>query len=79
MILYGTKHHFVKSLTIRQMSTQQKYQISAGRAKAILSAWTICTANIALSSGLQLYNPLVGKGLIDHTVWGVRFAKRSIQ
>jgi len=58
-------------------STQQKLQISTKRAKVILCAGTIGTASIALNSGLQFHEPLVGKGLIDHAVWGVRFARRS--
>ena len=58
------------------MSTHKLYHITPVNAQVILSAGTINTANIALNSGLQLYNPLVGKGLIDHAIWGVRFARR---
>lgn len=43
----------------------------------ILSAGTIGTASIALNSGLNHINPLVGKGLIDHNVCYVRFAKQK--
>ena len=71
------------SLTIRQVSTQKKSKIFVGKAKVILSAGTINTACIALNSGIQFLDSskeaLVGKGLIDHAVWGVRFAKRLDQ
>ena len=43
--------------------------------KVILCAGTIATATIALNSGLQKTLPLVGKGLTDHEIWGVRFLK----
>ena len=70
----------VVSLTVRQVSTQKISKIFAGKAKVILSAGTINTACIALNSGIQFLDKskeaLVGKGLIDHAVWGVRFAKR---
>ena len=70
----------VVSLTVRRVSTQKITKIFVGKAKVILSAGTINTACIALNSGVQFLNkskePLVGKGLIDHAVWGVRFAKR---
>ncbi|KAF4627978.1 hypothetical protein G7Y89_g10173 [Cudoniella acicularis] len=39
-------------------------------------AGTIGTATIALNSGLQQDNHLVGKGMIDHEIWSVRFARR---
>ena len=60
-------------------STQRILQISAGRAKVILCAGTIGTASIALNSGLHLHKglDLVGKGIVDHAIWGVRFARRS--
>jgi hypothetical protein len=59
-------------------STKRILQLSTGRAKVILSAGTIGTATISLNSGLHLHEGLdkVGKGLIDHAVWGVRFARR---
>ncbi|KAF8250318.1 FAD/NAD(P)-binding domain-containing protein [Wilcoxina mikolae CBS 423.85] len=76
---------YVKSLTIRTTSNKQINQICTERSKVILCAGTIGTATIALNSGLQYCNPpdssqkchhsLVGKGLIDHEIWGVRFAK----
>lgn len=43
--------------------------------KVILCAGTIATATIALNSGLEKTLPLVGKGLTDHEIWGVRFLK----
>lgn len=41
----------------------------------MLSAGTLGTARIALTSGLQRLNPLVGKGLIDHEAWAMRCAQ----
>ena len=68
------------SLTVRRVSTQKISKISVGKAKVVLSAGTIDTACIALNSGIQLLDEsneaLVGKGLIDHAIWAVRFAKR---
>ncbi|KAI1814971.1 hypothetical protein GGS20DRAFT_374578 [Poronia punctata] len=58
-------------LKIRSSSNDKTYQVSAKT--IILSAGTIGTARIALSSGLQRHIPLVGKGLTDHDIWGVRF------
>ena len=49
-------------------------KISANGAQVILAAGTLCTAQIALTSNLQLYNPLVGKGLTDHAIYATRFA-----
>lgn len=70
----------VVSLTVRRVSTQKIFKIFVGKAKVILSAGTINTACIALNSGIQFLDKskeaLVGKGLIDHAIWGVRFAKR---
>ena len=70
----------VVSLTVRRVSTQKVSKISVGKAKVILSAGTINTACIALNSGIQFLDEskeaLVGKGLTDHAIWGVRFAKR---
>ena len=43
--------------------------------KVILCAGTIATATIAFNSGLQKTLPLVGKGLTDHEIWGVRFLR----
>ena len=45
--------------------------------KVILCAGTIATAIIAFNSGLQKTLPLVGKGLTDHEIWGVRFPKTT--
>ena len=45
--------------------------------KIVLSAGTLGTAAIALNSGLQKALPLVGKGLTDHDIWGVRFLKKK--
>jgi len=73
----------VVSLTVRRVSTQKISKILVGKAKVILSAGTINTACIALNSGIQFLDKskeaFVGKGLIDHAVWGVRFAKRLQQ
>jgi choline dehydrogenase-like flavoprotein len=67
------------SLTVRRVSTQRIFKIFVGKAKVILSAGTINTACIALNSGIQFLDKskeaLVGKGLIDHAIWVVRFAK----
>lgn len=41
----------------------------------VLSAGTLGSARIALASGLQKRNPLVGKGLIDHQAWTMRTAQ----
>ena len=68
------------SLTVRRVSTQKVSKITVGKAKVILSAGTINTACIALNSGIQFLDQskeaLVGKGLTDHAIWAVRFAKR---
>jgi len=75
----GAANAAVVSLTVRRVSTQKISKIFVGKAKVILSAGTINTASIALNSGIQFLDKsketLVGKGLIDHAVWGVRFAK----
>ena len=62
-------------MTIRSTTNGEVNHISTENAKVILSAGTLGTAKIALASGLQLYNPLVGKGLIDHEVWASRVAQ----
>ena len=49
-------------------------KIFAKGAQVILSAGTICTAQIALNSGLQAHNDLVGKGLSEHAVYAARYA-----
>ncbi|KAJ4272846.1 hypothetical protein NW764_012794 [Fusarium oxysporum] len=67
----------VNALKIRDKATNTIKELGVGRAKVILSAGTIGTASIALNSGLNHLNPLVGKGLIDHNVCYVRFAKQK--
>ncbi|KAK6515163.1 hypothetical protein TWF506_007508 [Arthrobotrys conoides] len=51
--------------------------LDVGNAEVILSAGSIGTASIALNSGLGSFKSLelVGRGLIDHDVCYVRFAK----
>jgi choline dehydrogenase-like flavoprotein len=61
-------------LTIRTKGNRQINQLRTEGAKVILSAGSIGTASIALTSGLQLHNPLVGKGLMDHDIYYVRIA-----
>lgn len=70
----------VTSLTLRSTADQKLHRIEIAQSgtRVILSAGTLCTARIALNSGLQLQNPLVGKGLIDHEVYAVRFAKERV-
>ena len=65
------------ALKVRPSSGDRTYQISAKT--VILSAGTIGTARIALTSGLQKQLPLVGKGLTDHDIWGVRFRMMTTQ
>jgi choline dehydrogenase-like flavoprotein len=67
-----------RSLTVRTLSSQRLGQIYA-KEGIILCAGTIGTAKIALNSGLQDIHSLVGKGLTDHEIWGVRFAKEKAQ
>lgn len=68
-------------MTVCRVSAQKISKIFVGKAKAILSAGTINTACIALNSGIQFLDKpkeaLVGKGLIDHAVWGVRLRSDS--
>jgi hypothetical protein len=76
-----TYYSAVVSLTVSQVSTKKISKIFVGKAKVIPSAGTINTACTALNSGIQFFlnmskEALVGKGLIDHAVLGVRFAKR---
>ena len=60
---------------IRETSGQMRNgKIFANKA-IILCAGTIGTAAIAIKSGLQDRNTLVGKGLTDHEIWGVRFER----
>lgn len=67
----------VRALKIRDPHSKEIKDLDVGHAKVILSAGTIGTASIAINSGLQLLNPLVGKGIIDHDVCYVRFAKEK--
>ncbi|KAF4952969.1 hypothetical protein FSARC_12508 [Fusarium sarcochroum] len=67
----------VHALKIRDKATGSIKELDVGKAKVILSAGAIGTASIALNSGLQHLNTLVGKGLIDHNVCYVRFAKQK--
>lgn len=60
------------------MPDRRVFHIQTQGAKVILCAGTIGTASIALNSGLQVANPLVGKGLMDHQIWGGRFAKKIL-
>jgi len=62
------------SLKVRTTSDQRIGEISAKKG-IILCAGTIGTATISLNSRLQDTHPLVGKGLTDHEIWGVRFAR----
>ncbi|KAF5557188.1 hypothetical protein FPHYL_7777 [Fusarium phyllophilum] len=73
----NTFNKSVNALKIRDKATNTIKELDVGRAKVILSAGTIGTASIALNSGLDHLNPLVGKGLIDHNVCYVRFAKQK--
>ncbi|KAK7689491.1 hypothetical protein QCA50_007283 [Cerrena zonata] len=66
-----------KSLTFRSDESKRIHTIPTSNSQVILSAGTIPTAQIALRSGLHLHNPLVGKGLIDHAIYAVRFARES--
>lgn len=66
--------HEATAMIIRSATTGQLNTIKTGRAQVILSAGAIGTASIAINSGLQFHNHLVGKGLIDHDIWFLRFA-----
>ncbi|KAI1179029.1 hypothetical protein F4777DRAFT_535353 [Nemania sp. FL0916] len=63
----------IHALRVRNTTDKSVKTLEVGRAKVILSAGTIGTASIALNSGLQNFEPLVGKGIIDHDVCYVRF------
>ncbi|KAK6526711.1 hypothetical protein TWF281_009914 [Arthrobotrys megalospora] len=72
----------VTSIVVRHTKDQSREVkiLETGNAEVILCAGSIGTASIALNSGLgSLGNSLrlVGKGLIDHHVCYVRFAKRK--
>ena len=60
---------------VRSTTDHQIYRIAADKSTVVLSAGTLGTARIALTSGLQRYNPLIGKGLIDHEAWAMRCAQ----
>ncbi|KAA8899115.1 hypothetical protein FN846DRAFT_189185 [Sphaerosporella brunnea] len=62
----------VKGLTVRTKGSGQVHWLNTAKATVILSAGTIGTPTIALNSGLQFINPLVGKGLMDHEIYYVR-------
>ncbi|RYP76676.1 hypothetical protein DL771_001598 [Monosporascus sp. 5C6A] len=62
----------VDSLTVRDCFGTEK-KIPVGKATVILSAGTIGTAAIALRSNIDGNRGLVGKGLMDHDIWGTRF------
>lgn len=72
----GAEDHHANGLVVRSTKTGELHTIKAGKAEIILSAGAIGTASIALNSGLQFHNRLVGKGLIDHDIWFVRFAQQ---
>lgn len=76
----STQHKQVKCLTLRSVIDQKLHhlKVDVNKTKVILAAGTLGSAKIALNSGLQLYNPLVGKGMIDHEVFALRFAKERI-
>ncbi|KAI1050692.1 hypothetical protein LB507_009368 [Fusarium sp. FIESC RH6] len=73
----NTFHKRVHALKIRDKTCGTIKELDVGKAKVVLAAGTIGTASIALNSGLQHLNPLVGKGLIDHNICFVRFAKQK--
>ncbi|RVD86996.1 uncharacterized protein DFL_005246 [Arthrobotrys flagrans] len=66
----------ITSITVLDPGSKhnQLRNIPTGGAKVILSSGTIDTAVIALRSGLdQIVPDLIGVGLTDHDIWGVRF------
>ncbi|KAI5458303.1 hypothetical protein BGZ63DRAFT_363579 [Mariannaea sp. PMI_226] len=71
----STFRRSVRTLKVRDTKNRVIKELDVGNAKVILSAGTIGTASIALNSGLQHLNPLVGKGIIDHDIFYVRFGK----
>ena len=64
-----------RSLTVRATPEDRRVQLFA-KEGTILCAGTLGTPKICLNSGLQETNPLIGKGLTDHEIWGVRFARK---
>ncbi|KAG8534016.1 uncharacterized protein KY384_000858, partial [Bacidia gigantensis] len=65
----------IPSVIVRSSSNSGIYRLFAN--KIILCAGTLGTAAIALNSGLQKSVPLVGKGLTDHEIWGIRFLQKK--
>ncbi|KAF3157613.1 hypothetical protein TWF569_000178 [Orbilia oligospora] len=67
------------SILVRHTNGENRMikSLDVGTAEVILAAGSICTAAIALNSGFGSIKSLelVGKGLIDHDVCYVRFAK----
>ncbi|KAM0261000.1 hypothetical protein ACHAQJ_002435 [Trichoderma viride] len=66
----GQPSRAVDSLTVRD-HLGIEHTIPTGGATVILSAGTLCTARIALRSGIG--GTLAGSGLTDHDIWGTRF------
>nr|BAT62473.1 4-amino-4-deoxyarabinitol oxidase [Thelonectria discophora] len=69
----STFRRSVNALKVRDVKDREIKKLDVGNAKVILSAGTIGTASIALTSGLQHLNPLVGRGIMDHDIYYVRF------
>lgn len=69
----------ITGLKVRSTADKVLTDIQTGSAKVILSAGTIGTASIALNSGFQQLDGLgsVGKGIMDHDICYVRFAKEK--
>lgn len=65
----------VKSLVVRSTTDRTIYHIQARKSTVTLSAGTLGSAQVALRSGLQHHNLLIGKGLIDHEAWPLRCAQ----
>jgi choline dehydrogenase-like flavoprotein len=68
----------IDSITVRD-SSGAEMEIPVGKAPVILSAGTIGTSVIALRSGIgdgtasDGTSDLIGRGLMDHDIWGTRF------
>lgn len=69
----------IVSLTVNDAAGEER-EIPVGKASVILSAGTLGTPSIALRSGLgegckpaSESGKLIGKGLMDHDIWGTRF------
>ena len=63
------------SLTVRTKPGDRRTELFAKEA-IILCAGTLGTPKICFNSGLQDKCSLIGKGLTDHEIWGVRFARK---